>query len=158
MVRVCPVSRSDATESSSFLKVDPRKKQVTIMDPSANQTSSTASQKKAGANQVPPKMFSFDAAFPPDASQVREKSLWLKGLTSDFDVKSHGSALTGTGTEGFLQSQLYTKKQTVAVIIPYYTDHIWCVKAGKTAYVRLLVTVPSWIFDISDSYICLLHI
>ncbi|XP_042273028.1 kinesin-like protein KIF26B [Thunnus maccoyii] len=70
MVRVCPVSRSDAAESSSFLKVDPRKKQITIMDPSANQTPNTASQKRAGANQVPPKMFTFDAAFPPDASQA----------------------------------------------------------------------------------------
>ncbi|KAM8894808.1 kinesin-like protein KIF26B isoform 2-T2 [Spinachia spinachia] len=70
MVRVCPVSQSDAAESSSFLKVDARKKQITIMDPSANQTATTASQKKAGANQVPPKMFSFDAAFPPDASQA----------------------------------------------------------------------------------------
>ncbi|XP_006779988.1 kinesin-like protein KIF26B isoform X2 [Neolamprologus brichardi] len=70
MVRVCPVAQSDAAESSSFLKVDPRKKQITIMDPSANQTQSAASQKKAGANQVPPKMFTFDAAFPPDASQA----------------------------------------------------------------------------------------
>ncbi|XP_047435980.1 kinesin-like protein KIF26B isoform X2 [Mugil cephalus] len=70
MMRVCPVSQSDAAESSSFLKVDPRKKQVTIMDPSANQTPSAASQKRAGANQVPPKMFTFDAAFPPDASQA----------------------------------------------------------------------------------------
>ncbi|XP_040057218.2 kinesin-like protein KIF26B isoform X2 [Gasterosteus aculeatus] len=70
MVRVCPASQSDAAESSSFLKVDPRKKQITIMDPAANQTASSASQKKAGANQVPPKMFSFDAAFPPDASQA----------------------------------------------------------------------------------------
>ncbi|XP_028430273.1 LOW QUALITY PROTEIN: kinesin-like protein KIF26B [Perca flavescens] len=70
MVRVCPVSQSDAAESSSFLKVDHRKKQITIMEPSANQTPSTASQKKAGANQVPPKMFTFDAAFPPDASQA----------------------------------------------------------------------------------------
>uniref|UniRef100_UPI0037E75824 kinesin-like protein KIF26B n=1 Tax=Semicossyphus pulcher TaxID=241346 RepID=UPI0037E75824 len=70
MVRVCPVSQSDAAESSSFLKVDPRKKQITIMDPSANQTPSTASQKRAGANQVPPKIFTFDAAFPPDASQA----------------------------------------------------------------------------------------
>ncbi|XP_070684863.1 kinesin-like protein KIF26B [Pempheris klunzingeri] len=70
MVRVCPVSQSDAAESSSFLKVDPRKKQITIMDPSANQTPSAASQKRAGVNQVPPKMFTFDAAFPPDASQA----------------------------------------------------------------------------------------
>lgn len=71
MVRVCPVSQSDAAESSSFLKVDPRKKQITIMDPSANHTPSTVSQKRAGASQVPPKMFTFDAAFPPDASQVK---------------------------------------------------------------------------------------
>uniref|UniRef100_A0A3Q1JEL7 Kinesin family member 26B n=1 Tax=Anabas testudineus TaxID=64144 RepID=A0A3Q1JEL7_ANATE len=70
MVRVCPVSQSDPAESSSFLKVDPRKKQITIMDPSANQTPSTTCQKRAGANQVPPKMFTFDAAFPPDASQA----------------------------------------------------------------------------------------
>lgn len=75
MVRVCPVSQSDPAESSSFLKVDPRKKQITIMDPSANQTPSTASQKRAGANQVPPKMFTFDAAFPPDASQVIERTV-----------------------------------------------------------------------------------
>ncbi|XP_034043849.1 kinesin-like protein KIF26B isoform X2 [Thalassophryne amazonica] len=70
MMRVCPVSQSDAAESSSFLKVDPRKKQITIMDPLANQAPSTTSQKRAGANQVPPKMFTFDAAFPPDASQA----------------------------------------------------------------------------------------
>ncbi|KAM4593628.1 kinesin-like protein KIF26B isoform 2-T2 [Odontesthes bonariensis] len=70
MVRVCPVSQSDAAESSSFLKVDPRKKQITIMDPSVNQTSNAASQKRAGVNQVPPKIFTFDAAFPPDASQA----------------------------------------------------------------------------------------
>uniref|UniRef100_A0A3Q3VYQ9 Kinesin motor domain-containing protein n=1 Tax=Mola mola TaxID=94237 RepID=A0A3Q3VYQ9_MOLML len=70
MVRVCPVSQSDAAESSSFLKVDPRKKQITIMDPSPNQTPSSSSQKRVAANQVPPKMFTFDAAFPPDASQA----------------------------------------------------------------------------------------
>uniref|UniRef100_A0A3P9K149 Kinesin family member 26Ba n=1 Tax=Oryzias latipes TaxID=8090 RepID=A0A3P9K149_ORYLA len=70
MVRVCPVSHSDAAESSSFLKVDTRKKQITIMDPSANQPPNAASQKRAGANQVPPKIFTFDAAFPPDASQA----------------------------------------------------------------------------------------
>uniref|UniRef100_A0A667ZV98 Kinesin family member 26B n=1 Tax=Myripristis murdjan TaxID=586833 RepID=A0A667ZV98_9TELE len=70
MVRVCPVSQSEVAECSSFLKVDPRKKQITIMDPSANQAPGAASQKRAGANQVPPKMFTFDAAFPHDASQA----------------------------------------------------------------------------------------
>ncbi|CAL8244462.1 unnamed protein product [Lota lota] len=66
MVRVCPVSQSDPAESSSFLKVDPRKKQITIMEPSANHGTS----KRAGSNQVPPKIFAFDAAFPHDASQA----------------------------------------------------------------------------------------
>ncbi|CAG14319.1 unnamed protein product, partial [Tetraodon nigroviridis] len=70
MVRVCPAPQSDASESSSFLKVDPRKKQVTIMEPTANQTPSSSSQKKSTANQVPPKMFTFDAAFSSDASQA----------------------------------------------------------------------------------------
>nr|XP_046163664.1 kinesin-like protein KIF26B [Oncorhynchus gorbuscha] len=70
MVRVCPVTSSDAAESSSFLKVDTRKKQVTIMEPSANQTKGNTPQKRGGANQVPPKMFAFDAAFSHDASQA----------------------------------------------------------------------------------------
>uniref|UniRef100_A0AAZ3Q4X7 Kinesin motor domain-containing protein n=1 Tax=Oncorhynchus tshawytscha TaxID=74940 RepID=A0AAZ3Q4X7_ONCTS len=69
MVRVCPVMSSDAAESSSFLKVDTRKKQVTIMDPSANQMQGNTLQKR-GVNQAPPKMFAFDAAFPHDASQA----------------------------------------------------------------------------------------
>ncbi|XP_077376011.1 kinesin-like protein KIF26B isoform X1 [Festucalex cinctus] len=70
MVRVCPASQSDAAESSSFLKVDPRKKQITIMEPSANQTPNATAQKRAGSSHVPPKMFTFDAAFPPDSSQA----------------------------------------------------------------------------------------
>lgn len=45
------------------------------MEPTANQAPSSSSQKKSTANQVPPKMFSFDAAFPPDASQVNLKQL-----------------------------------------------------------------------------------
>lgn len=68
MVRVCPVSQSD--ESSSFLKVNASKKQITIMDPATNHTASSTSQKRPSTNQVPPKMFTFDAAFPPDASQA----------------------------------------------------------------------------------------
>ncbi|KAG9336094.1 hypothetical protein JZ751_002441 [Albula glossodonta] len=69
MLRVCPVLPPDASGSSSFLKVDPRKKQITIMDPTANGQQNTQ-QKRGGAGQVPPKMFAFDAAFPHDASQA----------------------------------------------------------------------------------------
>uniref|UniRef100_A0A3B1KIA2 Kinesin family member 26B n=1 Tax=Astyanax mexicanus TaxID=7994 RepID=A0A3B1KIA2_ASTMX len=68
MLRVCPVSPADS-ESSSFLKVDSRKKQVTIMDPAAN-TQQSPAQKRPASNQAPPKMFAFDAAFSHDASQA----------------------------------------------------------------------------------------
>lgn len=85
MVRVCPVSQLEAAESSSFLKVDPRKKQIMIMDPSANQTQ--ASQKRAGANQVSPKMFTFDAAFPPDASQVGQTAWCFYRVIQCITVK-----------------------------------------------------------------------
>lgn len=69
MVRVCPSSPASTAESSSFLKVDSRKKQVTIMDPAAN-SQQNQSQKRASSNQAPPKMFAFDAAFSHDASQA----------------------------------------------------------------------------------------
>ncbi|XP_036397899.1 kinesin-like protein KIF26B [Megalops cyprinoides] len=69
MLRVCPVLPADASGSSSFLKVDPRKKQITIMDPT-NNGPQNPQQKRGGASQVPPKMFAFDAAFPHDASQA----------------------------------------------------------------------------------------
>ncbi|KAL4623870.1 kinesin-like protein KIF26B isoform X1 [Arapaima gigas] len=69
MLRVCPASPGDTSESSSFLKVDPRKKQITIMDPAVNGPQNS-SHKRGGTSQVPPKMFAFDAAFPHDASQA----------------------------------------------------------------------------------------
>ncbi|XP_039529332.1 kinesin-like protein KIF26B isoform X3 [Pimephales promelas] len=69
MVRVCPSSPASAAESSSFLKVDSRKKQVTIMDPAAN-SQQNQTQKRGSSNQAPPKMFAFDAAFSHDASQA----------------------------------------------------------------------------------------
>ncbi|XP_051502992.1 kinesin-like protein KIF26B isoform X1 [Myxocyprinus asiaticus] len=69
MVRMCPSSPTSAAESSSFLKVDSRKKQVTIMDPAAN-SQQNQTQKRSSSNQVPPKMFAFDAAFSHDASQA----------------------------------------------------------------------------------------
>ncbi|XP_053538536.1 kinesin-like protein KIF26B isoform X1 [Ictalurus punctatus] len=68
MLRVCAVSHA---ESSSFLKVDSRKKQVSIMDPASNSTSQQNSNQKRGAStQAPPKMFTFDSAFSHDASQA----------------------------------------------------------------------------------------
>lgn len=67
MLRICSASARETSESSSFLKVDPRKKQVTLYDP-LTCGGQNAFQKRG--SQVPPKMFAFDAVFPQDASQA----------------------------------------------------------------------------------------
>ncbi|KAM6082096.1 kinesin-like protein KIF26B [Chlamydotis macqueenii] len=67
MVRISSTLARDTSESSSFLKVDPRKKQIMLYDPLAC-GGQNAFQKRG--NQVPPKMFAFDAVFPQDASQA----------------------------------------------------------------------------------------
>ncbi|XP_070787682.1 kinesin-like protein KIF26A [Pituophis catenifer annectens] len=67
MVRICPSQGTPNTsESMSFLKVDSRKKQITLYDPS---TSGCNASHRRGAVAVP-KMFAFDAVFPQDASQA----------------------------------------------------------------------------------------
>lgn len=70
MLRIWPaqgVQRS--AESTSYLKVDPRKKQVTLYDPAAGPPGC------AGLRHAPtapvPKMFAFDAVFPQDSEQVQ---------------------------------------------------------------------------------------
>ncbi|XP_033917001.1 kinesin-like protein KIF26B [Melopsittacus undulatus] len=67
MVRISSTLARDTSESSSFLKVDPRKKQITLYDPLACGGQNTFQKR---GNQVPPKMFAFDAVFPQDASQA----------------------------------------------------------------------------------------
>ncbi|XP_021572045.1 kinesin-like protein KIF26B [Carlito syrichta] len=67
MLRICSTLARDTSESSSFLKVDPRKKQITLYDP-LSCGGQNAFPKRG--NQVPPKMFAFDAVFPQDASQA----------------------------------------------------------------------------------------
>ncbi|XP_053463496.1 kinesin-like protein KIF26B isoform X2 [Nycticebus coucang] len=67
MLRICSTLARDSSESSSFLKVDPRKKQITLYDP-LTCAGHNAFQKRG--SQVPPKMFAFDAVFPQDASQA----------------------------------------------------------------------------------------
>uniref|UniRef100_A0A8D0L8A3 Kinesin family member 26B n=1 Tax=Sphenodon punctatus TaxID=8508 RepID=A0A8D0L8A3_SPHPU len=67
MVRICSTLAKDTSESSSFLKADPRKKQITLYDPLSCE-GQNAFQKRG--SQVPPKMFAFDAVFPQDASQA----------------------------------------------------------------------------------------
>ncbi|XP_051723632.1 kinesin-like protein KIF26A isoform X1 [Ctenopharyngodon idella] len=68
MMRICPsLGVVDSSESMSFLKVDTRKKQLTLYDPSLN-TQPTSVHRRAVLPA--PKMFAFDAVFPQDASQA----------------------------------------------------------------------------------------
>ncbi|OCT68437.1 kinesin-like protein KIF26A isoform X2 [Xenopus laevis] len=68
MVRICPFQGlHNASESMSFLKVDPRKKQVTLYDPSTCGPSVSVHRRAVVAV---PKMFAFDSVFPQDASQA----------------------------------------------------------------------------------------
>uniref|UniRef100_A0A4W3IW10 Kinesin family member 26A n=1 Tax=Callorhinchus milii TaxID=7868 RepID=A0A4W3IW10_CALMI len=68
MVRICPSQgASDTSESMSFLKVDSRKKQITLYDPLVSGHVSSAHRRTIVAA---PKMFAFDAVFTQDASQA----------------------------------------------------------------------------------------
>ena len=68
MMRICP-PLDDSSESVSFLKVDARKKQLTLYDPAATPHASAGLRR--AATVAVPKIFAFDAVFPQDASQVR---------------------------------------------------------------------------------------
>nr|XP_054604165.1 kinesin-like protein KIF26A isoform X2 [Nothobranchius furzeri] len=67
MVRICSVHSGESSESMSFLKVDSRKKQLTLVETSIGGTLA-ASQRRSSASA--PKTFTFDAVFPQDASQA----------------------------------------------------------------------------------------
>ncbi|XP_067847816.1 kinesin-like protein KIF26A isoform X2 [Heptranchias perlo] len=68
MVRICPSQgANDTSESMSFLKVDSRKKQITLYDPSVSGHLSSVHRRTVVAA---PKMFAFDAVFTQDASQA----------------------------------------------------------------------------------------
>ena len=62
MLRVCPTEGSTGSSSTSFLKVDDRRRQVTVYDPSAGVTSLR--------RPMPPKMFAFDGICDQDDSMV----------------------------------------------------------------------------------------
>lgn len=68
------ISPSFPGETSSFLKVDQKKKQVTLYDPTAI---SHVSQKYRRMGVAAPKMFVFDSIFEPDSSQVKYTALEL---------------------------------------------------------------------------------
>nr|XP_004665697.2 kinesin-like protein KIF26A [Jaculus jaculus] len=68
MLRIWPSQGAQRSESTSFLKVDPRKKQVTLYDPAAGPPG-CGGLRHAATTPVP-KMFAFDAIFPQDSEQA----------------------------------------------------------------------------------------
>ncbi|XP_028293559.1 kinesin-like protein KIF26A isoform X1 [Gouania willdenowi] len=69
MMRICPsLEAGDSSESQSFLKVDSRKKQLTLYDPASSPHSSSGHRRSATV--AVPKIFAFDAVFTQDASQA----------------------------------------------------------------------------------------
>ena len=75
MVRLCSVP-GEAPDPTSYLKVDVRKKQLTLSETGGpSQTGGPGSQPREPparrASAPAPKMFTFDAVFSQDASQVR---------------------------------------------------------------------------------------
>uniref|UniRef100_A0A3Q3VIW8 Kinesin motor domain-containing protein n=1 Tax=Mola mola TaxID=94237 RepID=A0A3Q3VIW8_MOLML len=69
MMRICPsLEATDSSESQSFLKVDSRKKQLTLYDPTSSPHSGSAHRRSVTVTV--PKIFAFDAVFTQDASQA----------------------------------------------------------------------------------------
>ncbi|KAK6490188.1 kinesin-like protein KIF26B [Huso huso] len=58
MLRICPAPAGVTSESSSFLKVDPRKKQITLFDPATNKPQNTTASQPGATKMLP-----FDAVF-----------------------------------------------------------------------------------------------
>ncbi|XP_017271511.1 kinesin-like protein KIF26A isoform X2 [Kryptolebias marmoratus] len=69
MMRICPsLEAVDSSEFQSFLKVDSRKKQLTLYDSASSPHSSSGHRRSATV--AVPKIFAFDAVFTQDASQA----------------------------------------------------------------------------------------
>ncbi|XP_066883753.1 kinesin-like protein KIF26A isoform X2 [Kogia breviceps] len=69
MLRIWPAQGAQRlAESTSFLKVDPRKKQVTLCDPATGPPGDAGPRHTTTA--AVPKMFAFDAVFPQDSEQA----------------------------------------------------------------------------------------
>ncbi|KAK2104850.1 Kinesin-like protein kif26a [Saguinus oedipus] len=69
MLRIWPAQGAQrSAEAMSFLKVDPRRKQVILYDPAAGPPGSAGPRRATTA--AVPKMFAFDAVFPQDSEQA----------------------------------------------------------------------------------------
>lgn len=76
MLKIC-AEGSHSEQAQSCLSIDPRKKQVTVFDPSSVGVTTSSHRR---TTPVAPKMFAFDAVFSPDDSQVRYAGVRLDYL------------------------------------------------------------------------------
>lgn len=76
MLKIC-AEGSHSEQAQSCLSIDPRKKQVTVFDPSSVGVTTSSHRR---TTPVAPKMFAFDAVFSPDDSQVRDAGVRLDYL------------------------------------------------------------------------------
>ena len=89
MLRIWPAQGAQrSAESTSFLKVDTRKKQVTLYDPATGPPGSMGPRRAPTA--AVPKMFAFDAVFPQDSEQVR----WWLAAARKSDSRDGSAHLT----------------------------------------------------------------
>ena len=96
-MRICPsLEAADSSESQSFLKVDSRKKQLTLYDPASSPHSGSGHRRSATV--AVPKIFAFDAVFTQDASQVSaSRTCVLYVCVFFFKVSCGNSASQGQG-------------------------------------------------------------
>ncbi|KAK3093323.1 hypothetical protein FSP39_014094 [Pinctada imbricata] len=111
MLKICATG-NHGEQGQSCLSVDPRKKQVTVFDPSA--IGITTSAHRRGA-PVAPKMFAFDAVFSPDDSQTELCSSSLTeiiqgvvngadGCLFTYGYSKQGKSTTMLGTDSSAQT------------------------------------------------------
>ncbi|XP_019494752.1 PREDICTED: kinesin-like protein KIF26A [Hipposideros armiger] len=114
MLRVWPAQGAQRSgESTSFLKVEPRKKQVTLYDPAAGPPGSVGPRRSATA--LVPRLFTFDGVFPQDSEQAEVCSGTVAdvlqsvvsgadGCVFSFGHMSLGKSYTMIGTDSSPQS------------------------------------------------------
>uniref|UniRef100_A0A8C2VD79 Kinesin family member 26A n=1 Tax=Chinchilla lanigera TaxID=34839 RepID=A0A8C2VD79_CHILA len=114
MLRIWPTQGAQrSAESASFLKVDPRKKQVTLYDPVSGPAGGVGLRR--AATTAVPRMFAFDAVFPADSEQAEVCSGTMAdvlqsvvggadGCIFSFGHRSLGKSYTMIGKDSSPQS------------------------------------------------------
>ena len=101
MLKICTPGggQGQGEQGASFLSADPRKKQVTVFDPSASGYV-TSANRKAGTSA--PKMFAFDSVFTPDDSLVSQPLYLSHSLSHSLSLSLSLSLSSSPSVSAFL--------------------------------------------------------